>query len=500
MKLEGFLKKNWKLLLIAIMVIYLVQSTNFLGLGIESIINPGFEGAKIQFYGVNFKDFGSDWTGTHTIHVAGNAEPSLVSHNDITSWDNIYWGSNGASDATVVHDFSSNVLGLTTATRTQLETRVESNIPLASFNYQTSTPLNISGVADWDKGLLLQYWTVRPIGEYNQTLTNGTILNTVTYNSTSEDMLLIPGNFHLEIKIPSGQTNAGTGSGWQEGSWSSVDFWYVLYWYQWLNSFGNVTSAAEVPPQIPSYAVNNRDLQFQLRGGLPIAGWIAGYQVPIPTASGTTLDAVTYKNKDGLDDQYSSSVISQIGGSVSMSPSLQGSTVDLYTQASDQYKLPAWGTTGNVTAYANLQSPDIQTLIPTEYFKISVNNIGTVAQGLGFANAGGWNVYYPTVNYLMRFIFGVYGTHTYVWDVQTALQQGYNATQNYPPVPTQWHNSTVVGVNVPGWGSTFNLDWFKNPFNQIWVLLIILVILVIFIGPSINAFVLTATGRRKKGE
>jgi len=494
-------KKLLTLGFVVILLFYLGVSEGIISLTITNVLNPGFEGVKVNAYGVNFKDFGSGWIGTNTIHIAGNAEPSLVNHNDITSSDNVYWGSNSASDLVVVHDFASNVLGLTTATRTQLETRIEPNIPLASFNYQTSTPLNISGIPDWDKGQLLQYWTV-----LSSSVVSGNT-NTTTYTATSQDMLLIPGNFHLEIKMPSGQANAGTDSKWQEGSWGSVEFWYVLYWYQWLNAFGQLTSDNEVPPQIPSYAVNNRDLGFNLSGGLPIAGWIAGYQIPITITSvngqSLTYDALTYSQQNSANQNtalYSSSVVSQIGGSVSLSPSLQGSPVDLYTQPSDQYQLPTWGGTGNLTSYANIHSPDAQTILPTQYFKITVNSMSTITQGVGgwLGIGQGWNVYYPTANYLLRFVFGVYGTHTYVWDVQTALQQGYNATQNYPSTPTQWQNSTTVAVQVPSSWPTFDWNTLFSPFNLelFAIAAIVIIALVTIFNPGVWSNILS---NRKQG-
>lgn len=120
-----------------------------------------------------------------------------------------------------------------------------------------------------------------------------------------------------------------------------------------------------------------------------------------------------------------------------MMPGLVGRQVVLYTQPSDQYQLPLYNLPSgpidnNSTVQGLLNSPDFQTILPAEYFKIGVQSLGTDTEGDWW---NGWTVYYPTVNYLLRFIFGVYGTHTYVWTVQTAIQQGYNATANYQVPP-----------------------------------------------------------------
>lgn len=486
--------KNHAKILLVVAFVYLLVWTPF-GMAIFGIVNPGFPGAQSSCYGVNFKDF-SGWTGTNTLYRVQDAQTGdLVSHSAWPTGDHVFWGAgNGPESMTVVHDF--NQPGKTN--EQQLSTEIQTQIPLADFNYQNSTPLQISNAPSWDKGELLQYWNTQASGTQIVTLSNGTQVNQTTYTATSDSLLLIPGNFYLSVYIPSSQNLAGTGSGWQEGTWSQVDFWYVIYWYEWLNAFGTVLQANEVPPNIPSDALN-RQSQFNIRGGLPIAGWIQGYQIPYQTASGTIYDSVALTPASGSTTQspIPASAMQNILAQISMSPSLTGRQITLYTQPEDTYQLPIWtfnSTPIDAQAQGLLHSPDWQTTLPAEYFKIGVQTLGTSVQG-DFVH--GYTVYYPTVDYLLRFIFGVYGVHTFVWTVQTALGLGYNATGNYQAPPAQWQNRTIVTANTAGL-LTGVLDWFSNPWNSLqfyFILIVIVLLIVTVLNPGVWSSVL---GRRKE--
>jgi hypothetical protein len=489
----AWIQKHAKVLIIVLFGYLLIGTpigASLVGLG---TVNPGFPGAQAACYGVNFKDFGTDWTGTNKLHAISDAETTLASQGN----NRISWGAGtGPTAMTCVLDYPY-TLAQQMAQR-QIATEIQGQIPLASFNYQNSTPLTLSSVPNWDQGEILQYWNVQPTSQVNQTLSNGTILNTVTYTETSQSLLLIPGNFYLDLYIPPSQYNPGTDSGWQEGTWSQVDFWYVLYWYEWLNAYGPVLKSSETPPQIPANALNRQE-QFNLRGGFPIAGWIQGYQIPFQTQSGTIYDAVTATPASGGSTQapIPASTKNNIMAQVQLSPSLTGRQVVLYTQPGDSYSLPLWtlpsGSIDNASEFASAQglsqSPDFQTVLPSEYFKIGVQTLGTVPEGNFFT---GYTIYYPSVQYLMRFIFGVYGVHTFVWDVQTASNLGYNATPNYLVPPAQWETRTVISATTPGL-FTGLLDWFANPLNALqfyFVLIIIVILVVTVLNPGMWAAIL----------
>lgn len=473
-----WVRKHAKLLIV-VLVAYMLVATPF-GMTILGIVNPGFSGAEVACYGVDFKA-PPGWTGTNTLYRVQDAQTGdLVQHSALGAGDHYTWGSGSGPEAMVLqHEYDSS--GLTTTQ--QLATEVQTNIPLASFNYQNSTPLTLTNIPAWDSGEVLQYWNVQNTTTVT-VLPNGTQITDTKYTATSDSLLLIPGNFYASIYIPPSKSNAGTDSGWQEGTWSQVDFWYAIYWYEWLNAYGPILQANEAPPNIPANALN-RQSQFNLRGGFPIAGWIQGYETPIQTDTGTDYDLYTItargnQQKTYAGNQLSASTEANILNQISLTPSLTGRQVVLYTQPGDTYSLPLYTLpTGNIDANAQglMQSPDIQTILPAEYFKIGVNTFGTYADGSIWS---GWTVYYPTVNYLLRFIFGVYGVHTYVWDVQTALNLGYNATANYQAPPAQWQNRTVLTASTAGPFSGLT-DWFSNPWNlgQVWLIVAVIVILVI---------------------
>jgi hypothetical protein len=490
-----WIKKNAKYLVV-MAFLYLLVGTPF-GMTILGVVNPGFPGAQSACDGVMFKDF-SGWTGTNVFYNASDAQTGdLVSHGVVGMGDHVYWGSVGPEAMTVVHRLDKTGGSM----EQQLSTEIQNQIPLADFNYQNSTPLAFSNMSSWDQGELLQYWNVQASTPTNQTLSNGTIVSSVTYSATSQSLLLIPGNFYLSIFIPSSQANAGTGSGWQEGTWSQVDFWYAIYWYEWLNAYGQVLQSNEAPPNIPANALN-RQSQFNIRGGFPIAGWIQGYEAPIQTDTGTIYDLYQIQARGNqfktyAGSQLSSSTLANVLNQISLNPSLTGRQVTLYTQPGDSYQLPTYTLPpGPIDAQAQglLQSPDWQTTLPTEYFKISINTFGTYADG---SYLSGWTVYYPTVDYLLRFIFGVYGVHTYIWTVSTALSQGYNATGNYQAPPAQWENRTIIEANTAGLLTGWT-DWFSNPWNTLqfyFIVIVIALLIITVLNPGVWSAVLS---RRKE--
>jgi hypothetical protein len=497
MKAESWLKKHWKGILILVALAYLLNVTGVLNLG---IVNPGFPGAQVACYGVNFKDFGTDWSGTNVIHVAGAGESTLVSHSGGLSWDRIYWGDVSPTSLTVVHD---NGGSLIETTESQLETDVESPIPLADYNYQNSTPLNIASGFTWDQGEVLPYWNPTGIvSNTTTTLPNGTQVNSVTYSGVEQTLLLIPGNFFLTVNIPSSRYEGDVNTGWQTGSWDSTDFWYEVYWYNWLNAYSTLLEGnAGVPPSSVT-AYNARAQQFNLEGGFPIQGWVQQYASPM---NGIDISQIIVGNKDGSTTNLTATGVSlttlaNIEAQINLAPEFDGQPVILYTQPGDQYALPTASLpVGPIDANAQglMHSPDVQTVLPAEYFKIHVNNLGTWTDGNWLT---GYTVYYPAVSYIIRFIFAVYGTQTFVWTVSTAASLGYNATQNYQPPPAQYQPKQIVNAYQAGLGLGL-ANWFSNPLNWVpWVLLIVLVILLVFAGPSVSAILATILGRRKQSE
>lgn len=61
-------------------------------------------------------------------------------------------------------------------------------------------------------------------------------------------------------------------------------------------------------------------------------------------------------------------------------------------------------------------SPNI---IADQYIAITATSFGTTTAGGGLG--GGRTVYYPTIDFYIRVIFGVYGTHSYLCSSNACL-------------------------------------------------------------------------------
>lgn len=507
----SLIRKHAKILIVVVFACLLID--NPLALSMLGIVNPGFPGAEASCYGAtylpafaNSHAYTAGWNGLGIIHPVGANEPSLANQSGGSGpfgwFSESYqeqWGAGSGPASMTIQESSSDTSQYAGLNVHQLSTEVQTQIPLANFNYQNSTPLQISNALPWDQGELLQYWNAQASATTSVKLSNGTVVNSTTYTATSNSLLLIPGNFYITLSIPPSQDNAVTNSHWQEGTWSNINLWYVIYWYEWLNAYGNVLKNGEVPPTIPANSLNRQD-QFNIRGGFPLAGWIQGYEVPVQTSTGSFVDLYEFLTNGGKT--YAGSQIDpNVVAKINLDPSLTGRQVTLYTQPSESYSLPLWTLpSGSIDQDPNFassqglsQSPDFQTVLPAEYFKIGLKSFGTYSKG---DPLGGYTVYYPTVSYLMRFIFAVYGVHTFTWTVQTAQNLGYNATQNYQVPPATWENRTTIITTTPGLASGL-LDWFNNPWNdlQFWLMIgVIVILLVTVLNPGVWANVLHKRG------
>lgn len=506
-KVGKYISKHAKLIIVGLIAYLLIVTP--IGLNLLSdvgVVNPGFPGAYCATYGVNFEGF-QGWTGTNEVHVAGNGVHTILSHSTaINGNDVVYWGDCSSTSLTIVHDFNAPPLSGISSTEQELETDVQSPIPLASYNYQTATPLNISqNIATWDQGEELSFWNPTGIqSNTTTTLANGTRINSVTYTGEVENLLLIPGNFWIDISIPSSRSNAGTGSGWQEGSWTNLDLWFELYWYNWLSVYSMTLKQNAGSPPSSVMDQNARAEQFNSVGGFPIQGWIQQYESLMNGQDISSIEQCKGSSSINVSATgVSLSTLQNIEGSISLAPQYNGQSIPLYTKASDSYVLPtAYMLNGepsgslDLQAQGLLQSPDYQTVLPAEFFKIHINSIGTYTDGDVWS---GWTVYYPAVSYLVRFIFAVYGSQPFVWTVNTALSLGYNATANYQVPPAQWTNKEIVTVTQAGIGTGLDA-WLSNPWNlaQLWMIIAMVIVLIIVVtNPGVINKIL---GRKGKEE
>jgi hypothetical protein len=384
----------------------------------------------------------------------------------------------------------------TTIQENQIATEIETDIQLQDFNYQNSTALpTLQNTTNPTQAVYLQYWHTS-----QTTNPNGSI----TYTVTKQDVLLVPGDFHLTIWIPPSKDHNNEVSGWEEGTWSNLELWYTLYWYDWLNALAPYVQSDPNPPAIPANATNRQAL-FSYRGGVPISAWIQGYYAPIQTDTGQIWDMLSAQQaKSGLGStktyagaQLPADVYQTFVGEMKngLTPSLTGRYIDLYTEPSDQFQYVDLAPS-NPTSAAISAIPDAQTQLPQEYFKIGVLGLGTIPKVsgglLGTGVGATYTVYYPAVNYLIRVIMGVYGQHTYVWTTSTAQQVGYPG----------WQNRTVTIAVTPGIVlPSFSWPQLFSPLNLefLGVFLIAALVIVTIFNPGIWSQILGSRGNRSTG-
>jgi hypothetical protein len=455
----------------------------------ETGYNPGFPGAKVGINGITFLDF-NGYEGAHTFHALSDrsTEPYLVYHKGLgQSYDKIYWGaSSGPSGVNIIWDENSYVLN-TAIDRQQLDVEVQRDIPLEDFNYQNwgekITFENGTVISNPTTGKIVQYWH----------LGSEKISSTETkYILTKQEYMLVPGNFHITFWIPSGNDYSRHDSGWQEGTWSAIEVNFALYWHEWLNDLGPILQNDQSPPAIPPNATSEQ-IGWTLRGGFPIAGWIQRYSMLINTPSGQTYDLFKWTTNDGqnfgsIGMNYD--LVSNLKALVQFIPSLEGRNLDLYDTSTGT--IPSTSLTSltgsQLDDQASAVSPSPE-IAPTQYFTIALNEFGTYAKSLGLG--AGWRIYYPAVDFYIRVIFGVYGSHSYVWTEKTADENKYPG----------WENRTVEYTYIPG-PLTGAFDFLYNPLFWLASLLtgsFILLVLILIFAPSAFTIITAAIfGRKKK--
>ena len=445
----------------------------------QTVLNPGFEGAKVYLYGTRFNGFPSDWQGANTLHKYDDAEETLVYHTAQLHWDRIYWGgTTQPSNPTVTWDWSD---GVAKNDRLQLGVEIQSQVPL---DYQLPTPLQLSNTTEQDEGELIQYWRTEEV-------TTGT---ETSYTLTKQDLLLVPAEFHITFYIPPGQSPTKHVSGWQEGDWSQIECSFIVFWHNWMYALQPYIENDPDPPELPDEAYN-RESMFELKGGVPITGWIENFRIPFETESGIIYDAISWKTSDGetyADAQFSGKAdYNNFKAKVQFSPSLEGRFIDLFTGADANFDYPLPDLQGEeIENYAWEHVPD-PTMTPTQYFKINIVNFGTYTTGDWYH---GYTVYYPVVDFRLRFIFGIYGKHTYLWTEETAEENKYPG----------WEDRTTTVTVTPGVSSWF--EWLYSPWTWLGIgtalifLALILFVALLFLVPEFGMVLGGLFKRRSRGK
>jgi hypothetical protein len=303
------------------------------------------------------------------------------------------------------------------------------------------------------------------------------VLNDSVTKVTENKIMLVPVEYTVQFSLPA-YVNSQQAS---DIGISNVNYWFIMALDKWLNtvpsdwqdSFDNFTD-----PHVSA-------LNFGYKGGFPIFGWITQWDPWVMVA------------KDGTTKQPPQ----EAKNTVQLTPSLEGRQIDMYTNLTDNlqsnspYQL-VWATDiiKNPATWLNQWKQSIADRLPdprftpTVYFKIGITNLTPYTEG------GGWpwapsTTYYPSVKIRLRFIYALWGQWTYLWTKQTAQDWGYN-----------WTDRSGSSVYHGGWFDFLGGigTWFSNPFNQLWLMFILIVIVIVVVSIVNPGLWSAIAGRRKR--
>lgn len=466
--------------LVAILVSLVAQGN---GLTFSSI-NPGFEGAKCDFYGVNIQ--------SGPLHRYQDAEKTLFFTSVGTSHDSYYWTTYATpNDAGIGRTsvLGAGLGGAGTQTWPNLGIHVENNIQLQDITRQ-GDPLSWNS-SDPTDARRVEYWSKTLVG--TQQSPDKTVY---TYKLTKDSFLLVPAEFWVGYYLVPSQTQANTWSGWQEGEWRNIQTWFRLDFVTWDNAYRDSwmdDPKLNVFDSVSNGTISNEQRTADYRGGFPIAGWIEGWQKAGYEKSAWEQGASYNLNSTsdvwwqtrGKDTMlYTAEQLTDLQAAlmskVQFAPSLIGQTLSLYDAPDSKFTYTPTSNVKDIGALTDkVKTPD-SSMLKVMYFPINVLNFGTYTTGNFW---DGFKVYYPSCYFRIRMIYGVYGTFTYLWteSVTKPMNQG---GLNYPVVQEQ-HGTTII--DTPGLLSSIGgLSW--------WILLAVgVVIFLIFMlaaGPLLGFVVL----------
>ncbi len=461
MRIETWLRENKRLLAILFLFLLIGYGGTELASVVDTIINPGFEGGKCYFWGARFNGFPTDWQGQDELHVYSEYENPLLYHESWPLKDEVYWATpNQPSNPSVVWD-QHLIGGVDTQT---LTVDVQSQIQLEDVNRQ-GDPL---GWNDTDplSARRVEFWS--PIEETTKD-------NKIEYRLEKQSYLLVPGEFWIGFYFPA-IPDKSTVSDWSEGDWQNVQCWFVLYWNEWNNAYQPYWEKdADSPEEITA----NAEVLREFRGGLPVSAWIKGWEKAGYTDEGERVDDVWWYEA-GSDDDYTEEQLAtmrqELMAKISFTPERRGQFLDMFTSTDTnfeyEFELEEEKNVKSKSETEQFVRNTIDTgMEPVLYFPITINNLGTYVKSKGFLQ--GYEIYYPSVYFRIRIIYLLKGTFTYLWTTQV--------TEEPIEYPEEYERERTTIIYQPG-PVTPMVDWFQNPFNQLWIFLILIVAVVIVIS------------------
>jgi len=382
-----------------------------------NIVVPGPEGVRSVNYGIQFRDTG--------IYRAGSKDPLPPGFN---------WVSNQPGVMVVEHerDEGGPVFGMwedidwyynhdSGKIRSEVQRARLTDDPLASTSK------------------ILEYY------RYSE-------LNETQVKIEKVVLTLIPAEFIIQI-------SAVAGSGVY--TWKNVNLWYALDTVTWMNAY------ADCPPEDPDPLVNETTelSSANYRGAFPIFAWIESYK------------DWTWEDEDGRiisvpPDENAMSY-------VQLDPSLEGRSIDLYTEPNDRYDLAL---SSDVLQNEELLSkmlepnklPDPR-FAQTVYFYITLTNFGCYVKPTGtFGGYSSHEDWYPSVYYKVRVVYAMWGEYVYLWTKSAAEEVEYEEDE--------WEvRTTEVVIHESPWDHVFDgiADWFSA--NAWWIWLIVAAVVVVIV-------------------
>lgn len=466
-------------------------------------INPGFEGAKCDCYGIYFGDWSGDWDNKNMLHVYGDPEipimywPEYNILNQLVGEHKVSWTTFGTPNDVGVgcHNWK---YPLTPKVwdYPELNIEVESNVQLSEINKQGDPdPLGYNSENPL-QGRRIEYWGLKGV---KATETEDKVI--YEYELTKESFLIVPAEFWVGFSLTASQTDAGTASGWCEGEWKDMTAWFRLDFHIWDNAYyddwfddpqvevfkteygGTITSQQKLTSP-DAY-----------RGGFPIAGWIQGWEKADMTSdvwAGKQQSSIWYNIKGDKEGKYTDDQLYELReilmAKCEFSPGMVGQYICLYDEPDIHFTYVEPSNTNfdkETDLTQSVKVPD-SAMQKVMYFPINIQNFGTYAEAKGYMGVYGWNVYYPSAYFRVRMIYGVYGSFKYLWteEVTKSMDEG---GLDFPE-EIERHGTTVITTTGPLTPFEGIASWFANPFNQLWIAFITIVIVVLvvtFLNPGL---------------
>lgn len=227
-----------------------------------------------------------------------------------------------------------------------------------------------------------------------------------------------------------------------------TQLWYALDTVTWTNAY------TTTPPPDPN-PLTNSTVKYQsssYRGAFPITAWIGEYQ------------SWVWHKEDG--GGYSNPPTPDAEGFASLSPSLEGRYIDLFTEPESKYDLLLTSeVAGNPTlleaALAPGYFPDPR-FAETVYFSITANSFGGYVQPTGILGSySSYTAWYPSASYRVRVLYAVTGEYVYLWTTDAADEAGYGDWEIHEPT----HETSTDPIT---WLATTISSWFTNISPASW--------------------------------